>query len=88
MTSRTGPAPVPKSRIRCVGSSGCGISAVGQRYILKALVVEAALKLRTRSQRLRGVGPASGAGTPPTDAQVIAGTILGIANMAINGRRW
>jgi hypothetical protein len=24
----------------------------------------------------------------PTDAEVIAGTILGIANMAIYGRRW
>jgi len=27
-------------------------------------------------------------GPPPTDAQVIAGTILGIANMAINSRRY
>jgi len=25
---------------------------------------------------------------PPTDAQVIAGTILGIAGMFANGRRW
>ena len=25
---------------------------------------------------------------PPTDAQVIAGTILGIASMFANGRRW
>jgi len=33
-----------------------------------------------------------GGGTPPTDAQVIAGTIVGIANMAINAsmyrRHW
>ena len=25
---------------------------------------------------------------PPTDAQVIAGTVLGIASMFANGRRW
>jgi hypothetical protein len=28
------------------------------------------------------------AAPPPTDAKVIAGTILGIANMAINSRRY
>src|SRR6516164_9015792 len=35
--------------------------------------------LRTRAERLRGVGPPVLAAPPPTDAQVIAGTILGIA---------
>ena len=33
---------------------------------------------------LRGVGPPVVGGTAPTDARVIAGTILGIAGMAIN----
>jgi len=39
--------------------------------------------LRTRAERLRGVGPPVVV-TAPTDARVIAGTILGIAGMAIN----
>jgi hypothetical protein len=28
------------------------------------------------------------AAPPPTDAQVIAGTVLGIASMFANGRHW
>src|SRR6516165_4543293 len=41
--------------------------------------------LRTGSERLRGVGPPVVAAPPPTDAQVIAGTILGIAGMFARG---
>jgi hypothetical protein len=48
--------------------------------------------LRPRSDRLKGVGPPVVVAPPPTDAQVIAGTIVGIANMAINAsmyrRHW
>ena len=40
--------------------------------------------LRTGSERLRGVGRPLVVAPPPTDAQVIAGTILGIAGMVIN----
>jgi hypothetical protein len=44
------------------------------------------------SERPRGVGPPVVVAPPPTDAQVIAGTILGIAGMAINAsmyrRHW
>jgi hypothetical protein len=43
--------------------------------------------LRTGSERLRSFRPARGGGTPPADAQVIAGTILGVAGMAINASR-
>jgi hypothetical protein len=44
--------------------------------------------LRTGSERLRGVvGPPVVVAPPPTDAQVIAGTILGITGMVINGNR-
>jgi len=45
--------------------------------------------LRTGSERLRGVGPpVVVAAPPPTDAQVIAGTILGVASMVARGRHW
>jgi len=48
--------------------------------------------LRTRSERPSGVGSPVVVAPPPTDAQVIAGTILGIAGMAINAsmyrRHW
>ena len=39
---------------------------------------------RTGSERLRGVGPPVVVAPPPADAQVIAGTILGVAGMDIN----
>jgi hypothetical protein len=44
--------------------------------------------LRPRSERLKAVGPPAVVAPPPTDAQVIAGTILGIAGMFANGRHW
>jgi hypothetical protein len=37
--------------------------------------------LRTGSERLRGIGPPVVVAPPPTDAEVVAGTILGIASM-------
>jgi len=42
-----------------------------------------------RIRATKGRRPACGGGTPPpADAQVIAGTILGIAGMVIRGKHW
>jgi hypothetical protein len=47
-----------------------------------ALDVEA----EARFERLRGAGPPVVVAPPPTDAKVIAGTILGVASMFARGR--
>src|SRR5262245_11610355 len=41
--------------------------------------------LRTGSERLRGVGPPVVVARPPTDAQVIAGVVLGVASCLLMG---
>src|SRR5262249_23432371 len=96
LKSRLGRLKFPCCELRCVSMGP--LPAMGWPYSLRRMAAtnkslartnksylwRERTNLRTRSERPSGVGPPVVVAPPPTDAQVIAGTILGIAGMAIN----